>query len=46
MLTKSLTPLGKIRAALFVVKTNLIHFVHSAPKAKRAFMAIQGETTR
>lgn len=28
MFTMIATPLGKTRAALFVIKTNLIHFAH------------------
>jgi hypothetical protein len=40
MVTNDIAPLGKFRAALFVVKTNLIHFVHAAPTGNRGKLAI------
>jgi len=46
MVTNSIAPPGKTRAALFVVKTNLIHFVQAAATDFRGSVANQGETTR
>jgi len=46
MLMTYYTPLGKIRAAIAVVKTNLIHFVHADLSNDRELVTLQGGRTR
>jgi hypothetical protein len=46
MVTNSLAPPREIWAALSVVKTNLIHFVHAWDTGNRVLAASKGEITR